>query len=118
MKSKLQLHWQIIICMVFGTILGSYFNQINFTNNGLFTFIVLLGDIFVRLLKMVIVPLIFTSIIIGISSINDQSKIGRLGFKTFIYYMCTSLFAILIRLTLANVIQPGVGAVTIDQVGT
>ena len=35
MKSKLQLHWQIIICMVFGTILGSYFNQINFTNNGL-----------------------------------------------------------------------------------
>ena len=117
MISKLQLHWQIIICMVFGTILGSYFNQINFTNNGLYTFIVLLGDIFVRLLKMVIVPLIFTSIIIGISSIKDQSKIGRLGFKTFIYYMCTSLFAILIGLTLANVIQPGVGAVTIDQVG-
>ena len=117
MISKLQLHWQIIICMVFGTILGSYFNQINFTNNGLYTFIVLLGDIFVRLLKMVIIPLIFTSIIIGISSINDQSKIGRLGLKTFIYYMCTSLFAILIGLTLANVIQPGVGAVTIDQVG-
>ena len=117
MISKLQLHWQIIICMVFGTILGSYFNQINFTNNGLYTFIVLLGDIFVRLLKMVIVPLIFTSIIIGISSIKDQSKIGRLGLKTFIYYMCTSLFAILIGLTLANVIQPGVGAVTIDQVG-
>ena len=117
MIKKLELHWQIIICMVFGTVLGSYFNQINFTNNGLYTFIILLGDIFVRLLKMVIVPLIFTSIIIGISSIKDQSKIGRLGFKTFIYYMFTSLFAILIGLTLANVIQPGVGAVTIDQVG-
>ena len=103
--------------MILGTILGTYYNQIDFINNQSYTLIVLLGDIFVRLLKMVIVPLIFTSIIIGISSIKDQSKIGRLGFKTFIYYMCTSLFAILIGLTLANVIQPGVGAVTIDQVG-
>ena len=117
MITKLQLHWQIIICMILGTILGTCYNQIDFINNQSYTLIVLLGDIFVRLLKMVIVPLIFTSIIIGISSIKDQSKIGRLGFKTFIYYMCTSLFAILIGLTLANVIQPGVGAVTIDQVG-
>jgi len=117
MITKLQLHWQIIICMILGTILGTYYNQIDFINNQSYTLIVLLGDIFVRLLKMVIVPLIFTSIIIGISSIKDQSKIGRLGFKTFIYYMFTSLFAILIGLTLANVIQPGVGAVTIDQVG-
>ena len=117
MITKLQLHWQIIICMILGTIVGSYFNSIDYSNNGLYSFIVLLGDIFIRLLKMVIVPLIFTSIIIGVSSIKDQSKIGRLGFKTFIYYMCTSLFAILIGLTLANIIQPGVGAVTIDQVG-
>ena len=117
MITKLQLHWQIIICMILGTILGTYYNQIDFINNQSYTLIVLFGDIFVRLLKMVIVPLIFTSIIIGISSIKDQSKIGRLGLKTFIYYMCTSLFAILIGLTLANVIQPGVGAVTIDQVG-
>ena len=117
MITKLQLHWQIIICMILGTILGTYYNQIDFINNQSYTLIVLLGDIFVRLLKMIIVPLIFTSIIIGISSIKDQSKIGRLGLKTFIYYMCTSLFAILIGLTLANVIQPGVGAVTIDQVG-
>ena len=117
MITKLQLHWQIIICMILGTILGTYYNQIDFINNQSYILIVLLGDIFVRLLKMVIVPLIFTSIIIGISSIKDQSKIGRLGLKTFIYYMCTSLFAILIGLTLANVIQPGVGAVTIDHVG-
>ena len=117
MITKLQLHWQIIICMILGTIMGTYFNSIDYSNNGLYSFIVLLGDIFIRLLKMVIVPLIFTSIIIGVSSIKDQSKIGRLGLKTFIYYMCTSLFAILIGLTLANIIQPGVGAVTIDQVG-
>jgi len=116
-SGKLPLHWQIIVCMLLGTITGIYFNGTDYTNNGLYTFIVLLGDIFIRLLKMVIVPLIFTSIIIGVSSIKDQSKIGRLGFKTFIYYMFTSLIAILIGLSLANIIQPGIGAVTIDQIG-
>tara|TARA_Y100001970_G_scaffold8767_2_gene10180 strand:+ start:12138 stop:13385 length:1248 start_codon:yes stop_codon:yes gene_type:complete len=116
-KINLALHWQIIICMILGTVAGVYFNSIDFTTNSIYSLIILLGDIFIRLLKMVIVPLIFTSIIIGVSSIKDQSKIGRLGLKTFIYYLCTSLIAILIGLTLANLIQPGVGAVTIDQVG-
>jgi len=117
MKS-IKLHWQIIICMILGTISGIFFNQLgNYENNAVYTVILLLGDIFIRLLKMVIVPLIFTSIIMGISSIKDQSKIGRLGFKTLIYYVCTSLMAILIGLTLANVIQPGIGAAPIDQVG-
>ena len=114
---KLQLHWQIIICMLLGTITGVYFNSIDYTTNSFYALIVLLGDIFIRLLKMIIVPLIFTSIIIGVSSIRDQSKIGRLGLKTFLYYMGTSLIAILIGLTLANLIQPGMGAVTLDQVG-
>ncbi len=116
-KINLALHWQIIICMILGTVAGVYFNSIDFTTNSIYSLIILLGDIFIRLLKMVIVPLIFTSIIIGVSSIKDQSKIGRLGLKTFIYYLCTSLIAILIGLTLANLIQPGIGAVTIDQVG-
>ena len=114
---NIKLHWQIIICMVLGTIAGIFFNQTgNYENNTIYTLILLLGDIFIRLLKMVIVPLIFTSIIMGISSIKDQSKIGRLGFKTFIYYICTSLVAILIGLTLANLIQPGIGAAPIEQV--
>jgi len=103
--------------MLLGTIAGVYFNSIDYTTNNLYALIILLGDIFIRLLKMVIVPLIFTSIIIGISSIKDQSRIGRLGLKTFLYYMGTSLIAILIGLTLANLIQPGMGAVTLDQVG-
>ena len=114
---NIKLHWQIIICMILGTIVGILFNSSgNYENNTIYTLILLLGDIFIRLLKMVIVPLIFTSIIMGISSIKDQSKIGRLGFKTLIYYVCTSLIAILIGLTLANMIQPGIGAATLDQV--
>ena len=115
---KLKLHWQIIICMVLGTIVGVIFHNLGYENSKIYTFIVLLGDIFIRLLKMIIVPLIFTSIIIGISSIKEKSKIGRLGIKTFLYYVGTSLFAIIIGLILANLIQPGIGAATIDQAGT
>ena len=82
---NIKLHWQIIICMVLGTIVGILFNKIGgYEDSTIYTLILLLGDIFIRLLKMVIVPLIFTSIIMGISSIKDQSKIGRLGFKTLI----------------------------------
>ena len=112
---KLKLHWQIIICMILGTFAGLYFN--NFGNDSfLYTLIVLLGDIFVRLLKMVIVPLIFTSIVIGISSIKNRTKMGRLGLKTFLYYISTSLIAILIGLFLANTIQPGIGATNIESI--
>ena len=114
---KLKLHWQIIVCMILGTVLGIVFNQYGFSDSYSYNLIILLGDIFIRLLKMVIVPLIFTSIIIGVSSIKTPSKLGRLGTKTFIYYLSTSLAAILIGLTLANLIQPGMGADLIDQAG-
>ena len=114
---KIKLHWQIIICMILGASLGMYFNSTGYDNSYLYTLIVLMGDIFVRLLKMVIVPLIFTSIIMGVSSIKDRTKIGRLGFKTFLYYMTTSLIAILIGLSLANMIEPGVGASVISEAG-
>jgi proton glutamate symport protein len=114
---KIKLHWQIIICMIVGTFIGLYFNHNGFENNIFYNFLTLLADIFIRLLKMVIVPLIFTSIIIGVSSINNKAKIGRLGGKTLFYYICTSLVAILIGLSLANIIEPGAGASTIKDVG-
>ena len=114
--TKLKLHWQIIICMIVGTIIGMVINTNHMQDSTLYTIAVLLADIFVRLLKMVIVPLIFTSIIMGVSSISDRSKIGRLGLKTLLYYMCTSLLAILIGLSLANIIEPGIGATTIAEV--
>ena len=115
---NISLHWQIIFCMILGTISGVIFNNIGFDNSPIYSVILLLGDIFIRLLKMVIVPLIFTSIIIGVSSIKNRSKIGRLGFKTFLYYISTSLIAILIGLFLANTIEPGVGASTISNAGS
>ena len=94
--TKLKLHWQIIICMIVGTIIGMIINTNQMQDSALYTIAVLLADIFVRILKMVIVTLIFTSIIMGVSSISDRSKIGRLGFKTLLYYR--SVFIIFLTL--------------------
>lgn len=69
-----------------------------------------MGTIFVRLLKMVIVPLILTSIVTGVASVGTGRTLGRLGAKTLVYYVTTSLLAILTGLVLVNGIRPGVGA--------
>jgi len=108
---KLKLHWQIFIAMILGIVIGVIFLNIHDgTPDGtIYNLITSLGDIFVRLLKMVIVPLIFTSIVTGVSGIGKGKSLGRIGAKTFIYYITTSLFAILIGLTLTNIIQPGLG---------
>ena len=122
----MKLHWKIILSMILGVLIGYFYNvglNANLTlfqnstifqiYSKLYDIIILLGDIFIRLLKMVIVPLVLTSIIIGISSIKNKAKVGRLGLKTFLYYISTSLIAILIGLVLANTIQPGYGATRI-----
>lgn len=106
--TKLKLHWQILIAMMLGIGIGIYFHGTEFNSNKLYSLIASFGIIFVRLLKMIIVPLIFTSIITGVASIKDSSRLGRLGVKTLLYYTMTSLFAIIIGLTLTNLIQPGI----------
>lgn len=109
---KLQLHWQILIAMVLGVIVGVIF-QVAYDaqpSGWLFALITSLGTIFIRLLRMVIVPLIFSSIVSGVSSVADGKSIGRLGAKTFAYYFVSSLLAIFIGLFVANLFQPGVGA--------
>lgn len=109
---KLQLHWQILIAMVFGVIVGVVF-QVAYDGEPtgwLFGLIVSLGTIFIHLLRMVIVPLIFSSIVSGVASVGDGKRIGRLGIKTFTYYLVSSLLAILIGITVTNAFKPGVGA--------
>ena len=109
---KLKLHWQVLIAMILGCILGIIFKNFESAINigPLYQFIILLGTIFIRLLKMVMVPLIFTSIILGVSSIGSGRKVGRIGIKTLVYYLSTSLLAIITGLVLSNLIQPGIGA--------
>ena len=65
------------------------------------------GDIFLRLLKMVIIPLIFTSLVCGVASLGDARSVGRVGLRTVLYYTLTTTLAIMVGLTLVNVFAPG-----------
>jgi len=69
-----------------------------------------MGDLFMRALKMIIVPLIFTSVASGIVNMGNGKNLGKLGLKTIVYYLSTSLFAIVTGLIFVNAIQPGIGA--------
>ena len=102
-----KLHVQVLIAMVVGCLIGVLFK--NFESNIFFIYkpITMLGTIFISLLKMVMVPLIFTSIIVGVSSIESGKRMSRIGFKTLGYYVGTSLCAIIIGLSLSNIFKPG-----------
>ena len=113
----MKLHWKILIAMILGVFTGLLIDSFKIKSTLIFELIILIGDIFIKLLKMVIVPLVFTSITIGISSIKNRSKIRRLSIKTFLYYISTSFMAILVGLFLANTIQPGIGASVISDAG-
>ena len=100
---KIKLHWQILIGLFLGILYGLFFTDY-------VSYVTWIGDLFLRALKMIIVPLILTSITSGVANIGDAKNLGRLGIKTFSYYIDTSLFAIVTGLILVNLIQPGVGA--------
>ena len=100
---KLKLHWQILIALVIAVIYGLFLTDY-------VSYVGWMGDLFLRGLRMIIVPLILTSIISGVANIGDAHNLGRLGLKTFAYYITTSFFAIITGLVLVNIIQPGVGA--------
>ncbi|MCP4900725.1 MAG: dicarboxylate/amino acid:cation symporter [bacterium] len=98
----LKLHWQVLIALVLGAVVGSILPGFSMK-------IGFLGDLFLRLLKMIIIPLIFASLVNGITSLGDAKKVGRIGLRTFVYYTLTTALAITVGLTMVNIIQPGVG---------
>lgn len=106
---KIKLHWQIIIAIALAVIVGN----ITGTDGDVFGFIfydayVFIGTIFLNALKMLIVPLITSSIIMGVAGMGSHKSLGRLGGKTILYYMTTSLIAIMLGLVVVNIISPGV----------
>ncbi|MFQ5639934.1 MAG: dicarboxylate/amino acid:cation symporter [bacterium] len=106
---KLKLHWQIAIALVLGVLFGFLSREAGFDEFVLGK-VAILGDLFIRGLRMIIVPLIVSSIISGVTSIGSGQQLGRMGAKTFAYYVSTSLMAILVGLLLVNLIAPGIGA--------
>jgi len=119
---KLKIHTQILIAIVVGVVVGVVLNghierahvageQIEradvvckYAGS-----VKLIGDLFIRLLEMLIVPLIMASMVTGVVSIGNVRSLGRIGFRTFAYYLATTLLAVAVGLVLVNVIAPGAG---------
>ncbi len=103
------LHWQILLALVLGVLCGRIWNADAVWFGGVRPYEIydFLGTLFLRSLKMVIVPLILGSIISGVAGVGASRSLGRLFSKTFAWYITTSLLAILTGLLLVNLIQPG-----------
>ena len=103
---KLALYWKIIIGMVLGVVYGLIANKlgwVDFTN----ALIKPWGIIFVNLLKLIAVPLVFASLIKGVASLSDISKLSRIGGKTIAIYLVSTLISVTIGLCLVNMVNPG-----------
>ena len=112
---KLELHWQIMIAIVLAAISGWAINQAiaagvpdpSFLGISIISFFDYIGTLFLNALKMIIVPLIFSSITVGVAGIGSGGNLGKLGGRTLVFYITTTTAAILIGLVLINVIGPG-----------
>lgn len=100
---KLQLHWQILIALALGIAWGVWAGPYA-------SYVSWMGELFIRALRMIIIPLIFSSLVSGVASMGSAGNLGRLGWKTILYYVSTSTLAILTGLVLVNLFKPGSGA--------
>ena len=96
------LYVQVLFAIVLGILLGVFYPELG-------TKMKPLGDGFIKLIKMIIAPVIFCTVVAGIAGMQDMKKIGRVGGKALLYFEVVSTFALAIGLIVANVIQPGAG---------
>ncbi|MBQ5827457.1 MAG: dicarboxylate/amino acid:cation symporter [Bacteroidales bacterium] len=103
MKIKIALPVQILIALVLGVLFGIFAHDY-------VKYVSWAGDMFLRFLKMIVVPIVFCSMVTGVASLGNQGGLGRIAGKTFAFYICTTLVATVIGLVLVNLLQPGVGS--------
>lgn len=104
-----KLHWQILLSLTLATLFGAFIlpsTGEGFSMNFV-SFCQFLGKLFMNALKMVIVPLIVASIIAGVMHLGAEKGVGRMGFKTFLYYTFSGAAAVIVGLIMVNLIQPG-----------
>lgn len=106
---KMALHWKILIGMVLGILFGLLMTFVSGGATFVLDWINPFGTIFVKLLKLIAVPLIIASLVKGISDLKDISKFKNIGVRTIVIYVLTTVVAITIGLVLVNVVQPGEG---------
>ncbi len=110
---KLALHWQIMLGMVIGVIFALIMTRFEWGPQFVTDWIKPFGNIFINALKLIAVPLILASLIKGISDLKDISKLSKMGGRTIITYVITTIIAVSIGLGIVNVIKPG-GSITED----
>lgn len=96
---------QIVVGLILGILVGAIF----YGNPAVSTYLQPIGDIFLRLIKMIVVPIVISTLIVGVAGVGDIKKLGKIGGKTILYFEIVTTIAIVIGLLVANVFQPGVG---------
>ena len=96
------LTFQVLVAITLGILVGAFFPEVGAALKPI-------GDVFISMIKMVIAPVIFLTIVLGISSMGNLKKVGRVGGKALLYFEIVTTFALVIGLVVANVTKPGVG---------
>lgn len=96
------LYFQVICAITIGVLLGHFFPDVGAAMKPL-------GDAFIKLIKMIIAPIIFLTVVHGIASMNDMKKVGRVGLKALIYFEVVTTLALIVGLLVVNLWQPGAG---------
>ncbi|MBL8556875.1 MAG: dicarboxylate/amino acid:cation symporter [Phenylobacterium sp.] len=103
--------WLVVGAMVLGVLVGWAIN-VNFSADQAKEIagnLSIITDIFLRLIKMIIAPLVFTTLVAGIAHMGDASEVGRVGVKTIFWFICASIVSLLLGLVMVHLLQPGVG---------
>ncbi|WP_066365340.1 cation:dicarboxylate symporter family transporter [Neobacillus fumarioli] len=102
---KISLAWQIFIGLALGIIVGAIF----YGNPHVATYLQPIGNVFIRLIKMIVVPIVVSCIIVGVAGVGDMKSLGKIGGKTIIYFEIITTIAIVVGLIAANIFHPGTG---------
>ncbi len=113
-KKKLGLTTKIFIGLLVGLVVGVIFNLAiphGYVRDTIFVegIFYVIGNGFIRLMKMLVVPLVFCSLVCGASAIGDTKALGKVGGKTIVFYLCTTALAVTVAITVATIIRPGIG---------
>jgi proton glutamate symport protein len=100
---------QIGVALLLGLVLGLLAHEYALVAR-LASPLVFVGDVFIRCLKLLVIPIIVTSLVVGVSNVGDVTRLGRLGGRTALYYLSTTAIAVAVGLVLVNLIRPGHGA--------
>jgi aerobic C4-dicarboxylate transport protein len=96
------LYFQVLLAIAAGVLLGHYYPQVGEQMKPL-------GDAFIKMIKMIIAPIIFCTVVHGIASMQDMRKVGRVGLKALVYFELVTTLALIVGLFVANTLQPGAG---------